>query len=68
MIPKLKNNQIDVKQSLIDNIQAEKNAIYTYRLIEEQTRNGDIITNDKIKHILIDETEHLQELEDLLND
>lgn len=68
IIPKLNNNQIDVKQSLIDNIQAEKNAIYTYRLIEEQTRNGDIITNDKIKHILMDETEHLQELEDLLND
>ena len=60
--------QIDVYQSLLDNQQAEQNAIQTYRDIEEYTRNIDVVTNDKIKHILADEIEHLQEIEDFLAD
>lgn len=60
--------QIDVFISIADNIQAEKDAIETYRDIEEYTRSIDIVTNDKIKHILADEVEHLQELEDFACD
>ena len=61
-------NQIDVYQSLLDNKEAEQGAIETYRDIEEYTRNIDVVTNDKIKHILADEIEHLQEIEDFLAD
>lgn len=64
----LKTNQIDIYKSLIDNIAAERNAIETYRELEAFTRNVDIVTNDKIKHILADEIEHLQELEDFVSD
>lgn len=61
-------NQIDVYQSLLDNKEAEEGAIETYRDIEEYTRNIDVVTNDKIKQILADEIEHLQEIEDFLAD
>lgn len=61
-------NQIDVYQSLLDNKEAEQGAIETYRDIEEYTRNIDVVTNDKIKQILTDEIEHLQEIEDFLAD
>lgn len=61
-------NQIDVYQSLLDNKEAEQGAIETYRDIEEYTRNIDVVTNDKIKQILADEIEHLQEIEDFLAD
>lgn len=62
------SNQIDVYQSLLDNIEAEKGAIETYRELEEMTRNVDVVSNDKIKQILADEIEHLQELEDFIAD
>lgn len=62
------SNQIDVYQSLLDNIEAEKGAIETYRELEEITRNVDVVSNDKIKQILADEIEHLQELEDFIAD
>ena len=61
-------DQIDIYQSLLDNEQAESGAIETYRDIEEFTRNVDVVTNDKIKQILADEVEHLQEIEDFLAD
>ena len=52
----------------MDNIEAEKGAIETYRELEEMTRNVDVVSNDKIKQILADEIEHLQELEDFIAD
>lgn len=52
----------------MDNIEAEKGAIETYRELEEMTRNVDVVSNDKIKQILADEIEHLQELEDFITD
>lgn len=69
--PRLDGNSVDVQRSLDENIIAEKGAIDTYRDLEEFTRGVDVITNRKIKDILADEVEHLQELEefraDLLN-
>ena len=62
------STQIDVYQSLLDNIEAEKGAIETYRELEEMTRNIDVVSNDKIKQILADEIGHLQELEDFIAD
>ena len=46
----------------------EMDAIETYRDLEEITRNVDPVTNRKVKAILADEEEHLQEIEDFLCD
>lgn len=58
----------DVTKSLKQNIEAEKGAIETYVKLEEMTRDKDIVTNTKVKEILADEQEHLQKLEELLED
>lgn len=66
--PHYMGNSISTVQSIKENIEAEKGAIETYREIEEYTRGVDVVTNRKIKHILADEIEHLQELEEFLAD
>jgi len=52
----------DVIKSLDQNIQAEKDAIETYMKLEKLTRDTDISANNKMKAILADEQEHLQDL------
>lgn len=59
---------IILTESIDQNIIAEKGAIETYSKIEEFTRNIDVVTNSKVKQILKDEQEHLQELLDFKND
>ena len=46
------------------NIKNEEGAIETYTQLEEYTRDIDVVTNQKVKAILADEQEHLQELQD----
>lgn len=58
----------DINCSLNQNIKAEIGAIETYTAIEVLTRDKDVITNKKVKEILADETEHLQELENFKDD
>lgn len=62
------DSSFDVIKSLNQNIEAEKGAIETYIKLEEITRDKDIVTNTKVKEILADEQEHLQKLEELLED
>lgn len=57
-----------VAEALRKNIDAEKGAIETYVDLEEFTRDKDVVTNTKIKEILADEEEHLQWLEEYLED
>lgn len=66
--PELSGTSIHVTNSLKENIEAEKGAINTYIGLEEFTRGVDVVTNRKMKHILADELEHLQELEEFLAD
>lgn len=58
----------DVCTLLEQNIQSEKGAIETYTTLEAVTRHNDIVTNKKVKEILADEQEHLQNLIDLYKD
>lgn len=58
----------DVCTLLEQNIQSEKGAIETYTALEAVTRHNDIVTNKKVKEILADEQEHLQNLIDLHKD
>lgn len=58
----------DVCTLLEQNIQSEKGAIETYTALEVVTRDNDIVTNRKVKEILADEQEHLQNLMDLYKD
>lgn len=58
----------NVKDLLAQNIEAEKGAIETYNNLEILTRDKDIVTHTKVKEILADEQEHLQNLQDLLKD
>lgn len=58
----------DVCTLLEQNIQSEKGAIETYTTLEAVTRHNDIVTNRKVKEILADEQEHLQNLIDLYKD
>lgn len=58
----------DVCTLLEQNIQSEKGAIETYTALEAVTRHNDIVTNRKVKEILADEQEHLQNLIDLHKD
>jgi ferritin-like protein len=59
---------VSTEESLKINIKNEKDAISTYREIEEFTRNIDPVTNQKIKEILADEEEHLTSLNEFLDD
>ncbi len=60
---------IEVKQSLLTNIQNEEGAIETYKdLIISAQANSDFVTERKCKEILADEEEHLQMLKDFLAD
>ena len=45
-----------------------KGAIETYTALEAVTRGNDVVTNRKVKEILADEQEHLQNLIDLYKD
>lgn len=58
----------DVCTLLEQNIQSEKGAIETYTTLEAVTRDNDVVTNRKVKEILADEQEHLQNLIDLYKD
>lgn len=58
----------DVCTLLEQNIQSEKGAIETYTALEAVTRDNDVVTNRKVKEILADEQEHLQNLIDLYKD
>ena len=58
----------DVCALLEQNIQSEKGAIETYTALEVVTRDNDVVTNRKVKEILADEQEHLQNLIDLHKD
>ena len=66
--PTWKNGNIDIKQSLEDNIINEEGAIETYRELVKLTDEVDPSSNSKLKKILADEEEHLQELKDFLED
>jgi len=61
-------DNIDIKKSLEDNITNEEGAIETYEELIKMTERIDPASNSKLKEILIDEQEHLQELKDFLND
>lgn len=58
----------DVSKLLMDNIEAEKEAIQTYRLLCGFTKEFDPVTHKMAKEILSDEEEHLSDLQDLLAD
>ena len=66
--PTVVDKTISVLSSLNNCKQMEMDAIETYRDLEEITRNVDPVTNRKVKAILADEEEHLQEIEDFLCD
>ena len=60
---------IDILDSLLLNVKNEMGAIETYReLIEIATVSRDYTTEKKCKEILADEEEHLQLLQDMLDD
>ena len=61
-------DNIDIKKSLEDNIKNEEGAIETYEELVKMTEDVDPTSNSKLKEILADEQEHLQELKDFLND
>lgn len=58
----------DVVANIKQNIESEKGAIETYSELVAFTENRDPVTNAKMKEILADEQEHLQDLEDYLAD
>lgn len=66
--PVWKSGGIPIEDSLKTNIENEEGAIQTYEKIVTMTEDIDPVTNTKAKEILADETEHLQELKDFLND
>ena len=66
--PLWKNGNIDIKKSLEDNIKNEEGAIETYEELVKMTEDVDPTSNSKLKDILADEQEHLQELKDFLQD
>jgi ferritin-like protein len=49
-------------------IEAEHNAIETYKNLINATKDTDPVTYNKAIEILADEEEHLQEMIDFLND
>ena len=66
--PTWSKDNIDIKKSLEDNITNEEGAIETYEELVKMTEEVDPASNSKLKEILADEQEHLQELKDFLND
>ena len=66
--PTWSKDNIDIKKSLEDNIKNEEGAIETYEELIKMTEDIDSVSNTKLKEILADEQEHLQELKDFLQD
>ncbi len=66
--PTWSKDNIDIKKSLEDNIKNEEGAIETYEELVKMTEEIDPASNSKLKEILADEQEHLQELKDFLQD
>ena len=66
--PVWKDNNIATLESIQTNINNEKGAIETYKELVNITEKVDPTTNSKCKEILADEEEHLQLLENFLND
>lgn len=66
--PKWNKGNIDIKKSIEDNIKNEEGAIETYEELVKMTEGVDPTSNSKLKEILADEQEHLQELKDFLQD
>lgn len=76
--PKFNNEQsiqnnndivISIQESLLTNVENEMGAIETYReIIELAQISKDYVTEKKCKEILADEEEHLQALQDFLDD
>ena len=66
--PTWSKDNIDIKKSLEDNITNEEGAIETYEELVKMTEEVDPASNSKLKEILADEQEHLQELKDFLQD
>ena len=66
--PVWKNGNIDIISSLEINIKNEEGAIETYEELVKMTEGVDPASNSKLKEILADEQEHLQELKDFLQD
>ena len=66
--PTWSKDNIDIKKSLEDNITNEEGAIETYEELVKMTEDVDPSSNSKLKEILADEQEHLQELKDFLQD
>ena len=66
--PTWSKDNIDIKKSLEDNITNEEGAIETYEELVKMTEDVDPASNSKLKEILADEQEHLQELKDFLQD
>jgi len=66
--PTWSKDNIDIKKSLEDNITNEEGAIETYEELVKMTEEVDPTSNSKLKEILADEQEHLQELKDFLQD
>ena len=62
------DGNINTKDALLKAINMESEAIETYTIFEEQTRDIDQVTNEKIKEILADEQEHLTELKNFRQD
>lgn len=62
------NGIVDVKSILEINIKNEEGAIETYEELVKMTEGVDPSSNSKLKEILADEQEHLQELQDFLAD
>ena len=66
--PTWEKDNISIKKSLEDNIKNEEGAIETYENLAKLTEGIDPASNSKLKEILADEQEHLQELKDFLQD
>jgi len=66
--PTWSKDNIDIKKSLEDNIKNEEGAIETYEELVKMTEDIDPASNTKLKEILADEQDHLQELKDFLQD
>ena len=66
--PTWSKDNIDIKKSLEDNVKNEEGAIETYEELVKMTEDVDPASNSKLKEILADEQEHLQELKDFLQD
>lgn len=68
IIPKFENDGYDTIEMLKLNIKNEEGAIETYEELVKMTEDVDPSSNSKLKEILADEQEHLQELKDFLQD